>query len=189
MRIVIALAAAVLALPATSALAAPSWRDYPGVENTSYVEPSGQRAIQLTAEMPAGADKAFAMFASSEAFASWATAIAKIDFRSGGTIEASYDPKAQFGDPENIINRLETVVPNRLIVLRNLQAPSALPGRALFGQTVTVLQFEPLGPDKSRVTLTNTGYGIGGEWDALYNHFEWGDAYVLASLRKRLEKP
>ena len=181
-------AATLFAAPALAQPAVGSWRDFPGVSNSSFVESSGQRAIQLSAEMPASAERAYAMFTSSEAFSSWAVAVSKIDFRVGGTIESSYDPKARIGDPENIVNRIEAYVPGRLLVIRNVQAPSGLPGRDLFKQTVTVLQFEPLGADRSRVVVTNSGYGSGGEWDTLYKHFEWGDAYTLAALRKRLER-
>lgn len=35
--------------------------------------------------------------------------------------------------------------------------------------------------------MTNAGYGPGKEFDQLYRHFEWGDAYSLAQLRKRFE--
>jgi hypothetical protein len=38
------------------------------------------------------------------------------------------------------------------------------------------------------VRLTNTGYGASPEAQTVYGHFEWGNAYTLAELKKRFEK-
>lgn len=167
---------------------APSWRDFPGIDNTSFVEPSGDRAIQLSAMIPAAPHEVFNAFATSDGFKSWAAPIAKIDLRVGGEIEASYNPAAQLGNPENIRNRIVAYVPDRLLVLQNVQAPSSLPGRLAFGRTVTIVEFLPAENGTTRVQVTNAGYGKGADFDAAYRHFEWGDAYTLAELRKRFEK-
>lgn len=169
------------------ALAAPSWRDYPGVSNTSFVEPSGDRSLQLSIDLNAPPEAVFALFTTGEGFASWAAPVAKVDLRVGGAIEASYDAKARFGDPDNIINRIETYIPNRLLVIRNVQAPQSLPARELFGRTVTMLEFAPLAGNRTRLTLTNAGYGKSPGFDTLYAHFEWGNAYTLDRLKKRID--
>lgn len=177
-------AALFTAAPAT---AAPSWRDYKGVSNTSFVEPGGDRSLQLAIDLPAPPETVFALFATSEGFASWAAPVARVDLRVGGAIEANYDPKKAIGDPDNIINRIEAYVPGRLLVIRNVQTPAALPNRELFGKTVTVMEFAPLSGGRTRLTLTNAGYGKGAGFDALYQHFEWGNAYTLDRLRQRIE--
>lgn len=184
MKLGLLLAAALIAAPAT---AAPSWRDYKGVSNTSFVEPGGDRSLQLAIDLPAPPEAVFALFTTSEGFASWAAPVAKVDLRVGGAIEANYDPKKMIGDPDNIINRIEAYVPGRLLVIRNVQTPAALPNRELFGKTVTVMEFAPLPGGRTRLTLTNAGYGKGAGFDALYQHFEWGNAYTLDRLRQRIE--
>lgn len=177
-------AAALIA--ATPAAAAPSWRDYKGVSNSSFVEPGGDRSLQLSIDLDAPPEAVFALFATSEGFASWAVPVAKVDLRVGGSIEASYNPKAPIGDPDNIINRIEAYIPARLLVIRNVQTPSSLPNRELFGKTVTMIDFAPLPGGRTRLTLTNAGYGKGEGFDALYRHFEWGNAYTLDRLRQRI---
>jgi uncharacterized protein YndB with AHSA1/START domain len=162
----------------------PSWRDYPGVANTSFVEPGGDRVLELSAIVPASAHDAFVAFTTSKGFASWATAVAWVDLRVGGEIEASYEPKAKRGDPDNIRNRIDAYIPDRLLVIHNVQAPRILPGREAFAQTATVVSFEPLGPRSTRVTVTNVGYRPGADFDAVYKHFEWGNAYTLDALAK-----
>ena len=179
---------AALAGTATAAERQPSWRDYPGVENTSYVEPSGDRAIQLSETIPASAHDVFAAFTTGAGFSSWAVGMAEIDLRVGGMIEASYDAKAKPGDPENIRNRILAYLPDRLLVIRNEQAPKGLPGREAFARTVTMVEFQPLGPKSSRVVVTNAGYGADPDSAAAYRHFEWGNAYTLDALKRHFEK-
>ena len=166
---------------------APSWRDFPGVSNTSYVDAAGQKALQLSMDIPAPPRAVFEAFTTEAGFKSWAVAVARIDLRTGGEIEASYDPKAAIGDPNNIRNQIVTFIPDRLLVLRNVQAPKGFPGESEFRKTVTVIEFEPVAAG-TRVRLTNTGYGDGPEARAVYGHFEWGNAYTLAELKKRFEK-
>ena len=179
---------AALAGTATAAERQPSWRDYPGVENTSYVEPSGDRAIQLSEVIPASAHDVFAAFTTSAGFRSWAVGMAEIDLRVGGMIEASYDAKAKPGDPDNIRNRILAYVPDRLLVIRNEQAPRQLPGREAFARTVTMVEFQALGPNSTKVSVTNAGYGADAESAAAYRHFEWGNAYTLDALKRHFEK-
>jgi uncharacterized protein YndB with AHSA1/START domain len=176
------------AAPAGTAGAEPSWRDFPGVANTSFVEPGGDKALQLSIDVPAAAHDVFQAFATSEGFASWAAPVAKVDLRVGGSIEANYDPEAKLGDPNNIKNEILAYVPDRLIVLRNVQAPRSFADPELFRKTVSIVEFVPAGPKKTRVTITNAGYGPGPAFERIYRHFEWGDAYTLAGLRRRFEQ-
>jgi uncharacterized protein YndB with AHSA1/START domain len=172
---------------APAAAAQPSWRDYPGVENTSFVEPSGDRSLQLSAMIPARPHDVFAAFTTTDGFRSWAVGMARIELRVGGMIEASYDAKAKVGDPDNIKNQILAYVPDRLLVIRNVQAPRSLPGREAFARTVTMVEFAPAAGG-TRVTLTNAGYGNDPDSATVYKHFEWGNAYTLDALRRHFAK-
>jgi len=165
-----------------------TWRDFKDVSNTSFTEPSGDRSIQLSIDVAASSHDAFAAFTTSEGFSSWAVPIAKVEFRIGGYIEASYDPEAKPGDPGNIKNQIVAYVPDRLLVLHNIQAPQGFADPELFQRTVTTIEFIALDAQHTRVTLTNAGYGAGDRFDTLYKHFEWGDAYTLQELKTRFVK-
>jgi uncharacterized protein YndB with AHSA1/START domain len=166
---------------------APSWRDFPGVSNTSFTEPSGDRAIQLSIDVPAAVHDVYAAYTTTEGFSSWAVPVTQVDLRVGGIMESSYDAAAKIGDHNNIRNEIIAYVPERLVVIRNVQAPSTLPDADLFQRTVTVIEFTPLDDRHTRVTMTNAGYGAGEGFARLYRNFEWGDAYSLAQLRQRFE--
>jgi uncharacterized protein YndB with AHSA1/START domain len=161
-----------------------SWRDFEGVSNTSFVEANGDRAIQLSIEVPAPPNDVFEAYATTDGFKSWAVPIASIDLRVGGAIESNYNPDAKLGERDNIRNEIVAYVPDRILVLRNVQAPRTFVDPELFQRTVTVVEFAASGAG-TRVTITNAGYGAGEQFDRLYRQFEWGDAYTLAELRAR----
>ena len=186
MRCAVLLAAVWASEP--SVAAERSWRDFKDVANTSFVEPSGDRAIQLAIDVAAPATAVFAAFATSEGFSSWAVPVAYVELKVGGIMESSYDAHAKLGDPGNIRNEILGYVPDRLLVIRNVQAPPGFADPELFRRTVTIIELAPLAADHTRVTITNAGYGAGERFDTLYQHFEWGDAYTLAALKKRFEQ-
>lgn len=188
MRSLMACACAlVLAASAANAQQSGGWKDFPGVSNTSYVDAAGQKALQLSMDIPAPPKAVFEAFATTEGFKSWAVPMAKIDLRTGGEIESSYDPKAKLGDPGNIKNQIVTFIPDQLLVIRNIQAPENFAGKGEFQKTVTVIEFTPI-EGGTRVRLTNTGYGDTAEAKTVYGHFEWGNAYTLAELKKKFAK-
>ena len=184
-----ALASALLATTAHAAepAKAPDWRDFRAVTNSSFVEADGDRVLQLSIVVTASPAQVWDAFTTAEGYRAWVAPVSAVDLRIGGDIEASYDPTAKIGGPDNIRNRIVAYVPQRLLSFRNVQAPKALPHRELFGDIVTTLEIEDLGAGRSRVSLTSVGYAPGEGFDVLYRHFEWGNAYSLNELKKRFE--
>lgn len=168
-----------------AAFAAHSWRDFKDVTNSSYVEPNGDRSLQLSIDVPAPVKSVYDAMTTSEGFSSWAVPVAKIDLRVRGMIEASYSADAKFGDPNNIKNEIIAYVPDHLLIIQNVQAPKGFVDSTLFQKTVTIMEFTPIDAKSTHVTLTNAGYGKGADFDDVYSHFEWGDAYTLHELRAR----
>ncbi len=165
----------------------PDWRQYRDVTNSSFVEADGDRVLQLSIIVSASPAQVWDAFTSAEGTRAWVAPVSAIDLRIGGDIEASYDPAAKIGDPDNIRNRIVAYVPQHLLSFRNVQAPKALRHRELFGDIVTTVEIEGLGAARTRVSLTAVGYGQGEGFDFLFRHFEWGNAYSLNELKKRFE--
>lgn len=165
----------------------PDWRQYRDVTNSSFVEADGDRVLQLSIVVTASPAQVWDAFTTAEGYRAWVAPVAAVDLRIGGDIEASYDPAAKIGGPDNIRNRIVAYVPQRLLSFRNVQAPKALKHRELFGEIVTTLEIEDLGAGRSRVSLTSVGYAAGEGFDFLFRHFEWGNAYSLNELKKRFE--
>jgi len=158
-----------------------------GVTESSFVLPSGERVLELSIEVPAGALDVWNSWATTEGFKSWAVPTTFIDFRAGGMMESAYDPKAKLGDRGNIRNEILAVVPQRAFVIHNVQTPEKTPfDGPTFQKTQTAVLLTPLGEKLTRVTVTNSGYAAtGAEWDGVYQFFREGNAWTLAQLRKR----
>jgi len=177
------LAALAMALLASVAVAA---EDAAKARDESRSEADGTRTLQQSIELPGVAvEQAWAAFTTSEGFRSWAAPIAAVDFRLGGSIEASYDPARAIGSPGNIRNEIVAFVPLRMLAFRNREAPPDAPFDAPTFQSLhTVVTFEP-GATATRVTIAQPGYRSGEPWDTLYRHFERGNGWSLEQLRRR----
>jgi uncharacterized protein YndB with AHSA1/START domain len=176
-----------LAQPATLH-AADGAAKFPDVADTSFVTTDGARDLQQSIVMNAPVAVLWKSFTDPTEFKRWNTPVAAIDMRVGGSMEASYDPKHVIGDPDNIRHRVITFLPERLIVFQNIQAPRMLPGAAAFQRTVIVLQFEPLGVDKTRITLSCTGWGSDPASDRLYRFFQEDNAELLEKWKHVYEE-
>jgi uncharacterized protein YndB with AHSA1/START domain len=164
------------------ALAAP-----PQIHQVKGVAGDGTRYYEDSIVIEAPAHVLWAAFTDTAAYRRWASPVAAVDFRIGGVIEASYDPKGHLGDPQNIKNAFVAYVPGRLLVFRNVQAPDGLPGRAAYPKTIKTVEFDALGPSQTRVTVSGVGFGAGADFDQLYAFFSRGDAGMLASLKAAME--
>lgn len=179
MRIVAALAAC--AALQHAAAAAPE-----DVRDTSFTAPSGERVLELAIDVPAPVRDVWNAFATSAGFASWAAPVASVDLRDGGMIESSYDRAAAIGAPGNIRNAVVLTVPERLIVMRNVQAPPKTTFDVpTFQKLHTFVILAPLGPSATRVTLQNPGYRDGPAYDGVYAAFKGGNAWTLMKLKDR----
>ena len=170
--------------PARAAAALP-----PGVTESSFALPGGERVLELSTDVPADVGEVWDAWATREGFQSWAVPFALVDFRAGGMVESSYDPSARAGDRSNIRNEVVAVVPRRLFLQRNVQAPEKTPfDAATFQKTLTAVTLTPLGEKSTRVTVSNSGYLEGATWDGVYQFFRAGNAWSLQQLRQRFEK-
>ncbi|HRD28303.1 MAG TPA: SRPBCC domain-containing protein [Caulobacter sp.] len=188
-RLILALVSAAALATAVQAAepAFPDWRQYRDVANSSYVTPDGGRVLQLSVVVKATPAQVWRAFTTGEGYREWVAPVARIDLAVDGMIEASYNAAARIGDPDNIRNRIVAYVPERMLSIRNVQAPRQLPYRELFPQISTTIEMEDLGQGRTRVMLTAVGYGQGEGFDTLYRHFEWGNAYTLDALKTRFE--
>ncbi len=155
----------------------------PDVIDTSFVTADGAKTLQEAVVIDAPVATLWKAFADAEEFKRWNSPVAAIDLRVGGSLEASYDPKRKLGDPDNIKHKVITFLPERLIVFQNVQAPHELPHAELFQRTVIVLQYEPLGPKRTKVILSCTGWATDAQSAALYSFFKDDNAELLEKMK------
>jgi uncharacterized protein YndB with AHSA1/START domain len=178
---------AALALGCATAVAAQTPAK-PGFDQVMGTAADGARYYEDSIVIKAAVKKLWAAFTDHEAYRAWAgVPVSAIDFRLGGVIEANYNPQGHLGDPQNIKNMFIAYVPERLLVFRNVQAPDGLPGKAMYGNTAKTLEFQALGPNETRVTVSGMGFATGEDYDKLYRFFSQGDGEMLVSLKAAME--
>ena len=160
----------------------------PAFEQIKATAGDGTRFYEDSLVIEAPAAKLWSAFTDITVYRQWAVPVSAIDFRLGGAIEASYDPKGHIGDPQNIRNAFIAYIPGRLLVFQNVQAPDQLPGKADYARTVKTVEFETLGANRTRVTVSGIGFADGKGFDQLYAFFSQGDGQMLVSLKKAMEK-
>ena len=152
----------------------------------SRTEVSGERTLCHEAVINAPVAEVWRLFATSEGLSSWLAPVAAIDLREGGMWESAYDRAARIGDAGNIRNRVVAFTPERLLVIQVASAPPNFPHADLVGELVTLIAFEPVDATHTRVRVSMLGYRAGEGFDALYRHFDWGNAYTLDALAARV---
>jgi uncharacterized protein YndB with AHSA1/START domain len=169
-------------LPARGAVAG-----FPDVDDSSFTEANGDRTLQLSIVVPVSAKDAFAAFATTDGWKTWAVPFAVGEPRVGAVMETAYRLDAKLGDRRNIKNQFIAWLPERLLVFRNVQAPPDLPNADLFARVVSVVEFVPLGPTSTRIVMSGVGYGPEPGFDELYKMFQGGNAWSLTKLKQRFE--
>ena len=181
--------AAAAALVLAFATGAAAQTDFPAVEDTSFVENSGDRVLQLSTVVDAPGTTVWETFTTADGWKQLGVQMAAVDFRLGGVIETNYRPEAKPGDPGNIKNQIVAYVPERLLVIKNVQAPPTFAHPEEFAKTVTVFELEPAGVGKTWVRLSGVGFGQGAAYDQLYAMFLRGNAFTLDRLRQAWAEP
>ena len=164
-----------IALAITLAAAAAAW-------STAMAQIPEERRIVKEAVVKAAPDAVFKAWSTSDGVASFFGPEARIEARPDGPFEVYMNPYAPKGMKGADDMRVLGVQENRMISF-TWNAPPHLP-QARAQRTFVVVRMQPEGPD-TRVRLTHTGWGDGGEWDQAYAYFDraWGN--VMANLQKR----
>lgn len=151
-------------------------------------EPDGSRTLLQWIEVEAPAAQVWTALTTSEGWRSWAAPLAWVDFRLGGTIETSYQMNAAAGSATNIRNQVIAYLPQRMLAIRNVQAPPSTGFDVPTFQSLhSIVLLDALGEGRTRVTIAQPGYGSGAAFEGVLKHFAWGNAWTLDKLRQRFD--
>ncbi|RMH30614.1 MAG: SRPBCC domain-containing protein [Planctomycetota bacterium] len=156
-----------------------------GATVLTLAQPSAGRTLEHRAVIDAPVADVWRAFTDEAEVCSWMCHLAEIDLRVGGLYRTNYNPNGAIGDATTITNQILAFEPERMLALRNVGVPEGFPWEADFQKTWSVIYFEPVAPDRTRVRIVGMGYGEGGDWDALYEFFEEGNAWTLNELSKK----
>lgn len=110
---------------------------------------------------------------------------AVIELETFGRFDIHFDPNAPPGKRGAEGNVVLGVDPERMLTA-TWDAPPEYPAvRAQ--RTFLEIRLAPEGTSGTRVVITQSGFGTGGEWDEVYRYFEGAWTWVAAALQYRFE--
>src|SRR6185295_2553817 len=144
---------------------------------TKIAQPA--RALRFEVIVPAPVDEVWSAFATTEGLATWLWRDVRVDARPGGDWIVLY-PGGKTGG-----GTILSITPKSQVVIAAL-APEQFPAvRAT--RTRATFEFSAVSPTSTKVTLVQTGWQSGAEWDAAYDYLATGNAQLLGQLLKRFE--
>jgi uncharacterized protein YndB with AHSA1/START domain len=134
------------------------------------------KSLRFEVVVAGSIDQVWNAFTTADGLASWLWRDVRVDARPGGDWLALF-PQTTGG------GTIISLAPKRQIVISAL-APDKFPAvRA--ARTEATFEFSPISPTSTRVTLVQTGWQAGAEWDAAYEYLADGNAELLTQLYQR----
>jgi|HubBroStandDraft_6_1064221.scaffolds.fasta_scaffold527322_2 uncharacterized protein YndB with AHSA1/START domain len=135
-----------------------------------------EKQLKFEVMVPAKIDDVWTAFTTREGLITWLWSDVSVELREGGEWTVHF-PGGKTGG-----GTILSFVAGRQIVMRAM-APEQFP-EVRRERTLAVFDFEPAGAE-TRVTLTQSGWKQGKEWDDAYAYLADGNAELLAQLRDR----
>jgi uncharacterized protein YndB with AHSA1/START domain len=139
-----------------------------------------EKALVFEVTLPASIDDVWTAFTTSDGLSTWLTPGAVVDLRKGGEWTAHFPGGATGG------GTILDFSPKTEIVM-SAKAPPMFPHVAA-ERTMTTWRFRPIGAKETALTLRQTGWKQGEEWDKAYEYLATGNAQLLSTLLRRFEK-
>jgi uncharacterized protein YndB with AHSA1/START domain len=149
-------------------------------QNMTAAEMRPARTVRVEGTIKAPNSEVWRVFTTSKGAEEFFAEKANIGLAIGGPYEIQFDRKDERSGTKGL--KILSYAPEEMISFQ-WNAPPEMP-EVRSGGTWVVVQMQPEGTARTRVTVTHYGWKEGAEWDQAYAHFVrgWGD------LMKRLER-
>lgn len=129
-------------------------------------------------------DKVWASVATAEGWRGWAAPLARM--AGNAILETSYDPAAAPGSAATIQQKIDAIVAPRVFAFRTVKAPQGFPHFDSYAPVRSAIELEPVGPTRTRVRLTGSGYPDTEAGRQLLGFFRDGNGVSLERLQRSL---
>ena len=150
---------------------------------------AGEIVLLQTVEIETAVGKAWQAYTTSEGWMTWASPLAEVDLRTGGTIKTHYGEDAKIGDAGTITLHIVNYVPERVLTLRaelSERWPDVM--KEDDGKLMNIVTFEPMGEKRTRIVSYGVGYRDLPAYDELMKFFIPANEGLLRKLKSSLEK-
>lgn len=136
----------------------------------------------------ASLDKVWHVWTTKAGLEACIVAQAEIDLRVGGAMRTHYDPKGKLGDAKSIENTILSFDPKRMLSIKIHKTPDTFPFPNAFKSTWTVLYFDRIADNQTRLRIVMQGFGDNEESQKMRQFFEKGNDFTLKKLQKHFQK-
>lgn len=145
-------------------------------------------AIVHDAVVNAPVNQVWDAFTTKDGIESWMAATGDVDPRVGGKMRVTHRKGADLDGETAIHQTILSVDPQRMLSFRTVKSPEDFPFAATIGRTWTVIYFEAIDANRTRVTAKMLGYGSDPELQKMRAFFEVGNKATLDALIKRFAR-
>ena len=155
----------------------------PGPLPRDYVANPSDRVLHKHVVVKASLDAVWHAWTTSDGFHDFTGADARIDLEIGGPFEIYWNPDKTLPERGSEGMRILSYLPKQMLSFEWNAPPSF--GTLRQQRTWVVVTLKPVGKDKVDVTIDQTGWGQGNDWDKLYLYFNDAWDFVLGKLAKK----
>lgn len=149
--------------------------------------PTSPRVVRAEVSVAARRSEVWAAWTTRAGLESFLAERARVELAPDGPFEIEFDRGAPAGQRGSEGCRVLSYVPEEVLSVSWNAPPKFGPLRE--ERTFVVIQLRDDGPERTRVTVTQAGFGTGEGWEAVASYFDKAWPFVLANLAKRFEKP
>jgi uncharacterized protein YndB with AHSA1/START domain len=137
---------------------------------------SPEKALRFEVTVPGSLDQVWTAFTTTDGLATWLWRDVRVEARPGGDWLVIFPDSTGGGT-------IVSLAPKKQLVIAAL-APEKFP-TVRKDRTTATFQFAAVSPTSTTVTLVQTGWKTGAEWDAAYEYLADGNAELLTQLYQR----
>ena len=160
----------------------------PAIHSHIVKAKTGERTLVQELRVDASIDAVWRAYSTGKGWMAWASPVAKVDLRAGGTIQTHYTLGAKIGAPGTNTLHIVNYVPKRLLTLRaDLREnwPALMKKDA--GNLMNVIVFQQVSKTQTLVISYGCGYGTSPEYEKLLKFFIGANEGLLRKLKTHLE--
>ncbi|RYY45491.1 MAG: hypothetical protein EOO06_16440 [Chitinophagaceae bacterium] len=155
------------------------------VENTSYINASNERILQLSMIVPLETKEVWKYFSTDSKLSEWIAPVAHIELKNGGYLVTNYDKSKTLSDSSSIKLGIISYLENELLILKvDLNNHFSKKLQDEDQQLQEIIQLVPVAPGKTKIVSSMIGWGQGKDWEKTYNFFVKGNEWTYEQLLK-----
>jgi len=158
------------------------------IENTSYVNASKEKVLQLAMIVPMEVKEAWKYFSIDSLLSKWAAPVAHMELRNGGYLMTNYDQSKSLDDSSSIKLGIVSYLENELIIFKvDLNSNFSKKVQDEDQNLQEIIQFIPVKGGKTKIISSMIGWGEGKDWEKTYDFFVKGNEWTYKELLKNMK--